>query len=73
MHVKVRVEAGARRERVVKISEDVFAISVREAAQHNAANERIRMIIGMRFGVPLRAVRILKGQRSPTKILSVRL
>ena len=46
-------------------------ISVKEPAQRNLANTRVREIVAARFKVPFSAVRILSGHRSPHKLLSI--
>ena len=70
MYIKVFVTPDARRESVEEKGE-TLAISVREPAQGNRANERVREIIALRLHVPLGKVRILTGHRSRGKMLSV--
>ena len=70
MYIKVFVTPGARRESVEEKGE-VLAISVREPAQGNRANERVRALVASRLHVPLEKVRILTGHRSRGKMLSV--
>jgi len=70
MYLKVFVTPGARQEKVEERGE-TLAISVREPASGNRANDRVREIIAQRQGVPLGKVRILTGHRSRAKIISV--
>lgn len=70
MYIKVFVTPGAKREKVEEKGE-ILAISVREPATGNRANTRVREIIAMRVGKPLRNVRILTGHRSRVKMISV--
>ena len=70
MYLKVFVTPGARQEKVEERGETI-AISVREPASGNRANDRVREIIAQRQGVPLGKVRILTGHRSRAKIISV--
>lgn len=70
MYFKVFVTPGAKRERVEGKGE-TLAISVREPAQGNQANARVREIVALRFGIPLGKVRILTGHRSRSKMLSI--
>jgi len=72
MYIKVKVSAGAKKEKIEKVSEDTFSISVKEKAERNMANNRIREIIAEHFGAPVNAVRIVSGHTSPAKILSIR-
>lgn len=69
MYIKVKVIAEAKTEKVVKKSEDHFAISVKEKAEGNMANRRILEIISDIFKT--KKVRIASGHQSPSKILSV--
>lgn len=73
MHVKVRVTAGARRERVVRESETSFAISVRAVAARNEANERVRELLADAFVCDVRRVHLLRGHRSSVKLYVVAL
>jgi len=68
--VRVRVTAGARREKIEK-TKDGFVIAVREKAERNEANERVRAILAREFGVPPKAVRLERGARSPGKIFRI--
>ena len=70
MFLKVFVTPGAKRERVEEKGE-TLVISVREAAQGNQANARVRAIVATRLGVPLGKVRIFAGHRSRSKMLSI--
>ena len=70
MYLKVFVTPGARREKVEEKG-GVLAISVREPASGNRANNRVREIIAERQGVPYGKVRILTGHRSRAKMISI--
>lgn len=71
MYVKVRATAGAKREEILRESETHFNITVREKAERNEANTRIRELIALHFRVPLGKVRIVNGHQSPSKLLDV--
>ena len=71
MYIRVIVQPDSKREELVKEKPDAWRISVREPAQHNLANDRIRMLIARECAVPLSAVRILTGHHSRTKMISV--
>jgi len=71
MNIKVRVKANARKENFEALSNTSFAISVREKAEGNAANHRVRALVALHFKVPAKAVRIISGHRSPRKMLSI--
>ncbi|MBI5644993.1 DUF167 domain-containing protein [Candidatus Kaiserbacteria bacterium] len=71
MYVKVRVKAGMRRETIRMKAADHLEIDVKEEAEGNRANHRVIQLVAMRFKVPIKRVRIVKGHRSPSKILDI--
>lgn len=68
--IKVFVTPGAKKEKVEEKGE-TLAISVREPAQGNQANDRVRAILAERTGAPVGKVRILTGHRSRAKMVSI--
>ncbi len=70
MYVKVFVVADAKRESVT-MRGNAFEITVREPAQQNRANTRVREIIAAHFVVPLAQVRIISGYHTGAKMLSL--
>lgn len=71
MRIRVRTTPGARRESLKEGKPNVFDVSVREEAQGNAANQRVRELVAKHFRVALASVRIVTGQRSRNKTISV--
>ena len=71
MYVRARVVAGAKKEKVERVSADHFDIAVKEPAERNLANGRVRELIADAFGVSVSSVRIVSGHHSPSKIMSV--
>lgn len=71
MYIKVRVMAGARKEKIEKKYEDTYHISVKEKAQMNLVNNRVCQIIASLYDISIKSVRIIKGHQSPSKILSI--
>lgn len=71
MYIRVRVTAGARKERVTKEDKNTFYIQVKEPAERNMANKRIRAILAQELGVSESNIRLLTGHQSPTKMYSV--
>jgi len=71
MYIKVKVRAGAKKETVVKKNKDTYIVSVRELAERNMANRRVCEIVAGLFEINIKAVRIISGHQSPSKILSV--
>jgi uncharacterized protein YggU (UPF0235/DUF167 family) len=71
MYIKVKVEAGSKKENIVKKSENQYIIKVKEPAERNLANIRVCEIIASIYKVNNKSVRIISGHHSPSKILSV--
>lgn len=71
MYIKVRVQAGSKKEVFQKVSEDHFEITVKEKAERNMANKRVLEIVASHFKIPFGKIRIVSGHHSPSKILSV--
>jgi len=70
MYLKIFVTPGARREKIEEKGE-ALAIAVREPAEGNRANTRVREIVAARVGKPVGKVRILTGHRSRVKMISI--
>ncbi len=67
MELRVRVRPGARRERVTTTGEGEFDIAVREEAQRNEANKRVKEILSLTFQVPIGRVHLRSGARGSRK------
>ena len=73
MFIKVKVQAGMNKEKIEKKKENSYLISVKEPAERNLANTRIKEIIASIYEINIKAVRIISGHQSPSKILSINL
>lgn len=71
--VRAKVTPGAGREKVERLSEGVLKVAVRELAQNNAANGRVRELVALEYAVPLSRVRLMTGARSSSKMYEVAL
>lgn len=71
MYVEARVTPGARKERFVKLDDTHYELAVREPAERNLANTRVRELIAEAYGVPVGEVKIIAGHRSPKKVISI--
>ncbi len=71
MYLRVSVAPGAKRELIKEGKDGMLLISVREPAEGNRANMRVREIVALRFMVPTSCVRILSGHHSPVKLLTM--
>lgn len=70
MLIKAKVTAGSSREEVTKVSGDTYNIKVKEKAKNNLANRRVIEILQNEYG-RASIVRIIKGNRKRSKIISV--
>jgi len=71
MYVRVHVAPGSKREQIAEGKEGILLITVREPAEGNQANKRVRELVALRLLLPLSKVRILSGHHSPTKLLTI--
>ncbi len=71
MYIKVVVIAGAKREKVRRVSETKFEISVVEPAKQNLANRRVVSLVAAALKVGVGKVKIISGHHSPSKMLAV--
>ena len=71
MLVRVRVKAGARKERFAETAPGKFEADVKEEAERNAANGAVIALVAHHFGVPEKSVRIVSGHRRPNKTIRV--
>ena len=71
MQIRITVTPGARKEKVEKKEENVFYMSVREKAERGEANARVREIVAEWYSVPVSRTRLVKGHRSPNKVISI--
>jgi uncharacterized protein (TIGR00251 family) len=73
MYIKVKVQAGSKKEEIKKKNEDTYIISVKKPAERNLANQRVCEIMADIFNVSIKNIRIISGHQSPSKILSINL
>lgn len=71
MFIKVKVIAGAKKETFEKVKSDTFKISVKEKAERNMANNRVKEILVNELAIPLNKIRLISGHTSPSKIFSI--
>lgn len=71
MYIRVRVQPKAKKESVLQTSDTEFVMMVKEPAERNMANTRVRELIAERMGTEMKSVIILTGHRSESKMLNV--
>lgn len=72
MYIRVNATPGAKKELVTKIAPDRYVICVKEPAERNLANGRVRELLARELGLPVTALKIISGHRSPHKIFSAK-
>lgn len=71
MQIRVKVHANARKELVTIVSNTLLEISVKEKPLENRANERVLTLVAAHFRLPIRKVRLVRGHKRPSKIISI--
>lgn len=71
MKIFVKVKPGAREEKIEKISDTQFAISVKEPAKKGRANYAVGAVLAGHFSVPFSRVRLVSGFSSRQKVFEV--
>jgi uncharacterized protein YggU (UPF0235/DUF167 family) len=71
MYVRVHVYPKSKKEFLEIVGENRYDIGVRERAERNLANERVREMIAEHYQVSVGQVRIVSGHHGQRKILSI--
>lgn len=71
MLLKVKCRPGAREDKVIRRSPDSFEVWVRAPAERGLANAAVLALLARALGLPAARLRLVKGGRSPSKIVSV--
>ena len=71
MYIRVNATPGVKKELVKRISADRYEMSVREPAERNLANRRIKELLARELGLPEGNLRMVSGHQSPHKIFSI--
>lgn len=71
MIIRVRAKPRSKKEYVKEIEEGFYEVAVSEAPEEGKANNRIIELMAIHFGVPKSKLRIIKGERSRLKLLSI--
>ncbi|MDO8603193.1 MAG: DUF167 domain-containing protein [Candidatus Omnitrophota bacterium] len=71
MRIGLKVIAGAKRERLEKISEASYRIKVASPPEKGRANKRVIELLAAEFGVRKRDIIIVSGETGNKKILEI--
>jgi len=71
MLIKVKVFPGAKKEEVIKKSENSFEIKIKEKPIKGQANKRVFEILSSYFKIPKSKIRLIKGFKQRNKIFAI--
>jgi uncharacterized protein YggU (UPF0235/DUF167 family) len=71
MYIKLKVTPNSKKESFTKISDDHFEVSVKEKAERNMANTRVRELVARHFSIPIGKAKLVSGHHSLSKIFSI--
>ncbi|MFA6030258.1 MAG: DUF167 domain-containing protein [Elusimicrobiota bacterium] len=71
MLVKLRVHPGSKKNEILRKAEDHYELWVRAPAEDGRANAACLALLGRALGVAPGRLRLIKGGRSPSKIVEV--
>jgi len=69
--VRVRVHPRARRDRIAGVHGDTLKLEVTTAPEGGAANRAVERLLAAALGVPARAVAVVVGATSRSKVVAV--
>ncbi len=71
MLIRLKVHPGSKKDAIEKKGDDRYEVWVRAPAAQNRANVATLILLGRALKVPAKSIRIIKGSRSPSKIVEV--
>ena len=71
MYIKLRVHPEAKKDAVERRAADHYEVWTRRPAERGLANAAVLTLMGKELGLPAGRIRMVKGARSPSKIIEV--
>ena len=71
MYVRVAVYPGNKNETVKSLGEHRFEMKVKEPAERNLANIRVKELLAREYAVEVKAIRLVSGHQNSRKIFAV--
>jgi len=71
MKINVKAKPGAREEKVEKIDDNNFVVSVKEPPEKGKANDAIRNALAVYFKTASARVKIVSGYSSRNKVIEI--
>lgn len=72
MHIKVRVIAEAKKNKIEELAPETLIVSVQAKAERNEANREVIRLLAEHFSVLSGQIRLIVGHHSPAKIFEIR-
>ncbi len=72
MYIRVKAFPNSPRETVETVSEHVYRIFVRENAERNMANTRIKIILGNLYQIEPKSIRQISGHQMQNKMFEIK-
>ncbi|MEK7743149.1 MAG: DUF167 family protein [Elusimicrobiota bacterium] len=71
MLIKLRVHPEAKKDDILRKAPDLYEVWVRAPAERGRANAACLALLAGELGVPAGRIRLIKGGKSPSKIVEV--
>jgi uncharacterized protein len=71
MYIKLRVHPGAKKNELNRKAPDLFEVWVKAPASDGRANRACLSLVAAALGLPAGRLRLIKGGRSPSKIIEI--
>jgi uncharacterized protein YggU (UPF0235/DUF167 family) len=71
MRISVKVKANAKIDKVEKLGNGSFSVSVKPPAIDGRANQAVMALLSEYFGVPKRNILIARGLKNKMKIIEI--
>ncbi len=72
MYIKVRAVPNAKREQIKRVNDQTFELTIKEPAERNLANNRIKELLANEYKIKVNQVRLVSGHHSGSKIFDVK-
>lgn len=71
MYIRVEARPNSRKESILQSDEKTYTVSVKEPAEQNMANKRIREMLAEHLEIPIGKIKMISGHRSSRKIFTI--
>ncbi|MES2060158.1 MAG: DUF167 domain-containing protein [Patescibacteria group bacterium] len=71
MLIHIKIQPESKEDKVIMKSDNSYIVYVREKAERNQANIKMRSLLATHFKVDLGKVKIITGHHAPSKIIDI--